>query len=247
MPRSKATQEVTCAICGQRFSLDNVRPIELVSDPLLESIKQAHPQAELTGYICLDDLAKHRLQLVQNILTGEKGELEAAARAVLESLQDEESVLARDVYADYSHKLTVGERIADRVATFGGSWAFIISFGSVLFVWILINSLRMLMQPFDPFPYILLNLVLSCLAAIQAPVIMMSQNRKEAKDRLRSENDYRINLKAELEIRNLHNKLDLLISHQWQRLLEIQEIQTEMLEGLAAGNQHGNGTGKPHA
>jgi uncharacterized membrane protein len=245
MPRYKAPQELTCEVCGKRFKPDSVRPLRMISAPLLQQVKQAHPHLTAHGYICLDDLMRCRLQLVQNILAGEKGELENAAKDVLQSLQDEESLLARDVYADYNEKITIGERIADRVATFGGSWAFIMSFGGVLFLWILFNSLVMLWHPFDPFPYILLNLVLSCLASIQAPVIMMSQNRKEAKDRLRSENDYRTNLKAELEIRGLHNKIDLLISHQWQRLLEIQEIQTEMLESLAAGNQHGSETQPP--
>ncbi len=122
--------------------------------------------------------------------------------------------------------------MADRVATFGGSWNFILIFGSVLLVWIAVNSIALLSKPFDPFPFILLNLVLSCLAAIQAPVIFMSQNRQEAKDRLRAENDYRVNLKAELEIRHLHAKLDLLLTHQWQRLLEIQQVQTDLLSEL---------------
>ncbi len=127
---------------------------------------------------------------------------------------------------------TLGQRLADHVASFGGSWTFIIFFASVLIVWIVINSVAMLGKPFDPYPFILLNLVLSCLAAIQAPVIMMSQNRQEVKDRLRAENDYRVNLKAELEIRHLHSKLDLLLTHQWQRLLEIQQVQTDLLEEL---------------
>ena len=131
-------------------------------------------------------------------------------------------------------KLTLGEALADRIATFGGSWRFIIVFGSVLLVWILINTIALAAKPFDPYPFILLNLILSCLAAIQAPVIMMSQNRQETKDRLRSENDYRVNLKAELEIRHLHEKVDHLLSRQWERLAEIQQIQIELLSEVAA-------------
>lgn len=111
-------------------------------------------------------------------------------------------------------------------------WASDSLFAGVLIVWITINSIAMMGKPFDPYPFILLNLVLSCLAAIQAPVIMMSQNRQESKDRLRAENDYRVNLKAELEIRHLHSKIDLLLTHQWQRLLEIQQVQTDLLEEL---------------
>jgi uncharacterized membrane protein len=134
----------------------------------------------------------------------------------------------------WSEALTsFGERLADRVAEFGGSWRFIITFGLVLVIWIGINSLVLLWRPFDPYPFILLNLVLSSIAALQAPVIMMSQNRQEAKDRLQSEHDYQINLKAEIEIRQLHIKLDQLINHSWQRLLEIQQVQTDLMEDLA--------------
>jgi len=119
---------------------------------------------------------------------------------------------------------------ADIVAEFGGSWRFIISFGVVLVLWMAFNVWAAAREVFDPYPFILLNLVLSCLAAIQAPVIMMSQKRQEAKDRLRSENDYRVNLKAELEIRHLHEKVDHLINRQWERLAEIQQIQLDMMQ-----------------
>ncbi len=138
----------------------------------------------------------------------------------------------------YVHNLlesewTVGERLADRIATFGGSWTFLICFAVFLALWIGFNSVVLYSRPPDPYPYILLNLILSCLAAIQAPVIMMSQNRQEAKDRLRSQHDYQVNLKAELEIRHLHEKVDHLLSHQWERLAQIQEIQLELLSELS--------------
>ncbi|HSA81745.1 MAG TPA: DUF1003 domain-containing protein, partial [Geminicoccaceae bacterium] len=123
----------------------------------------------------------------------------------------------------------------DAIAAFGGSWTFILLFGAVILVWVLINAVALLARPFDPYPFILLNLVLSCLAAVQAPIIMMSQNRQEARDRLRSENDYRVNLKAELEIRHLHEKLDHLLQHQWERLMEIQQIQIELMNEIAPG------------
>jgi uncharacterized membrane protein len=118
------------------------------------------------------------------------------------------------------------------IADFGGSWRFIIIFGVVLFLWVVLNSISLFWKPYDPYPFIFLNLILSCLAAIQAPIIMMSQNRQETKDRLRADHDYRVNLKAELEIRSLHEKLDHLLVHQWQRLLEIQGIQMELMEEL---------------
>ena len=137
--------------------------------------------------------------------------------------------LSKNVDSEFEGEWTLGERLADRIATFGGSWIFLILFGLFLLVWISINSFILYAHPPDPYPYILLNLILSCLAAIQAPIIMMSQNRQEAKDRLRSEHDYQVNLKADLEIRHLHEKLDHLLSHQWERLAQIQEIQLELL------------------
>lgn len=131
--------------------------------------------------------------------------------------------------ADFEQELSFGARLADGIASFGGSWAFIIVFGVFIMLWITVNVLALLWKPPDPYPFILLNLILSCLAALQAPVIMMSQNRQEAKDRLRSEHDYRVNLKAELEIRQLHEKIDHLLLHQWERLAEIQQVQIELL------------------
>lgn len=151
---------------------------------------------------------------------------------VINSLKEQE-LFAHDMNVEYDTRLTFGERLADRIAEFGGSLRFIILFGAILFTWIAINTVALLSKPFDPFPYILLNLVLSCLAAIQAPVIMMSQNRQEGRDRLRSEHDYQINLKAELEIRNLHEKMDHLLLRQWQKLMEIQQIQMDLMEEIA--------------
>ena len=128
--------------------------------------------------------------------------------------------------------MTFGERLSDRMAEFGGSWKFLIIFCAVLIVWIATNGVLIARRAFDPYPFILLNLILSCLAAAQAPIIMMSQNRAEARDRLRAESDYKINLKAELEIRHLHEKLDHLLRRQYNRLFEIQQIQIELLEEL---------------
>jgi uncharacterized membrane protein len=149
---------------------------------------------------------------------------------VLQSLRAEEEFISENINTEFARRRTLGERVADKMAEFGGSWPFIFAFTIVLAGWIVVNSTALLTRPFDPYPYILLNLVLSCLAALQAPVIMMSQNRQEARDRLRAENDYRVNLKAELEIRHIIAKLDQLVTHQWQRLLEIQRLQLELLE-----------------
>ena len=146
---------------------------------------------------------------------------------------EEEEALSRNLNQEFEDSLTFGQRMADRLADFGGSWTFISIFMTVLVVWMAINTWILLKQPFDPYPYILLNLVLSCLAAIQAPVILMSQNRQEARDRLHSEHDYEINLKAEIEIRKLHEKMDHLLMHQWQRLMEIQQLQVDLMEEIS--------------
>jgi uncharacterized membrane protein len=218
--------DLSCCCCGAQKPLSQVRPLDFQSPPIHARILRDHPQAGPGEHVCLDCISAYRLALVREALEAEKGELAQVEQDVLASLAEEEMV-ARNADAEFDEKLSVGQRLSDRMAGFGGSWAFIGAFGAVLALWILYNSLAS--ASFDPFPFILLNLVLSCLAAIQAPVIMMSQNRQEARDRARSVNDYRINLKAEIEIRSLHAKLDSLISHQWQRLLEIQELQMEML------------------
>jgi uncharacterized membrane protein len=168
---------------------------------------------------------------VKEVLQEEIGELSALDQEVIESLEQHE-ILSSDISKQFETKLTFGQRLSDRIASFGGSWRFIILFGAVLFGWIILNAIFLLNRGFDPYPFILLNLILSCLAAIQAPIIMMSQNRAEARDRLRAENDYKINLKAELEIRHLHEKIDHLLSRQYNRLFEIQQIQIELLQEL---------------
>ena len=151
---------------------------------------------------------------------------------VIDSMHQHE-LITKNVETTLEQKWTLGERLADKIATFGGSWTFLICFAIFLGLWITINTVVMVTRPADPYPFILLNLILSCLAAIQAPIIMMSQNRQEAKDRLRSQNDYQINLKAELEIQHLHEKLDHLLLHQWERLAQIQEIQLDLLSEMS--------------
>lgn len=173
-----------------------------------------------------------RLAQVEALLRQERGDLTKLDRQVARSIAHHETI-STNPEEHFESARTLGEKLADAIATFGGSWTFITSFGLVLAGWITLNAGALLATPFDPFPFILLNLVLSCLAAIQAPIIMMSQNRQEAKDRLRAENDYRINLKAELEIRLLHEKLDHLILRQWDRFEEIHRIQTALLEELS--------------
>ncbi|MCB0602887.1 MAG: DUF1003 domain-containing protein [Saprospiraceae bacterium] len=169
-------------------------------------------------------------QYLEQILATEDKHLQKLHQLVAEALQEQE-LISQNLLNPPSDTFSRGQRVADKVATFGGSWTFIITFLVVLVSWITLNILLM-SKAFDPYPFILLNLVLSCIAAIQAPVIMMSQNRKEEKDRQRAENDYLVNLKAEIEVRNLHQKLNLLMEEQFQTLLDIQKYQTELLEEI---------------
>ena len=179
-------------------------------------------------FVCDEDLARYRRRHVEMLLEDERGELGTLDREVLESLERGDLVAQSPDEVD--ERMTFGDRMSDRVATFGGSWTFILSFVTVLVVWMGLNASAWLFKPFDPYPFILLNLVLSCVAALQAPIIMMSQRRQESKDRLRAENDYQVNLKAELEIRLLHDKIDHQLSRQWSRLAELQQVQIDLLE-----------------
>lgn len=207
-------------------------PGGLIRPRLAECILRQVLHWSAEGFICLEDLNRFRAQYVETMLQEGVGEVASLEQSVVERIARHET-LTTDVDASLDRAPTFGERLADRVADFGGSWAFILTFGAIIALWMGLNSYLLASRAFDPYPYILLNLVLSCLAALQAPVIMMSQNRQEARDRLRARNDYLVNLKAELEIRMLHEKLDHLLRHQWERLMEIQEIQIELMNELA--------------
>jgi uncharacterized membrane protein len=226
-----ATALQVCQICKKPKSPHSGMVAELVRPSLLEFIKKETPGLDSKGFICFDDLGEFRKDYVKEVLQEEIGELSALDHEVIESLQQHE-ILSSDISKQFEKKLTFGERLSDHIAEFGGSWKFLITFGAVLLIWIAINGIILVTHAFDPYPFILLNLILSCLAAVQAPIIMMSQNRAEARDRLRAENDYKVNLKAELEIRHLHEKIDHLLRRQYNRLFEIQQIQIELLEEL---------------
>lgn len=226
----------TCPICEKQKPSSEGRPAEFVSGPVGDLIRKEHPDWGLDHVICHDCLYRFRNQYLTQALQAQRGELTAVEKEVLSSLSEHE-VLARNVDPEFEEAMSFGQRLADRVASFGGSWSFIIIFAAVLGGWIILNSATLIWHPYDPYPYILLNLVLSCLAAVQAPIIMMSQNRQEAKDRARAEHDYQVNLKAEIEIRQLHAKLDQLLYHSWERLLEIQQVQIDLMEELLSRKQ----------
>ena len=226
------TAPLVCQICKKAKPPNSGMIAELIRPSLLEFIKKKLPDLDSKAFICLDDLGEFRKDYIKEVLEDEIGELSALDQEVIESLEQHE-ILSSDISKQFEKKLTFGERLSDHIASFGGSWRFISLFGAVLFGWIILNAILLLNRGFDPYPFILLNLILSCLAAIQAPIIMMSQNRAEARDRLRGENDYKINLKAELEIRHLHEKIDHLLRRQYNRLFEIQQIQIELLEEIS--------------
>ena len=168
---------------------------------------------------------------MEHLVKKEVGQMTELEQQVLEKMQSNKFV-ADNVEPELEREYTFAERLSDKIAEFGGSWKFIISFLSMMFIWMALNVFWYQNKGFDPYPFILLNLVLSCLAALQAPIIMMSQNRQEEKDRIRSEHDYQVNLSAELQIRMLHEKLDHLMHNQHRQVVEIQQIQIELMQEL---------------
>jgi uncharacterized membrane protein len=199
----------------------------------LDLILKDHPNLLETDLISVNELNFYREKYISSFVSDNLDELGEMRDNVLQSLK-EHSILSTKLELEEQSELTLGQRIADRVAEFGGSWTFILSFFGFLTIWIIANIFFLRSRTFDPYPFILLNLILSCIAALQAPVIMMSQNRQEQKDRERSKKDFMINMKAELEIRILHEKLDHLIMHQQQELIEIQKIQIDMMNEIIA-------------
>lgn len=226
---------VVCAICNKEKSISEVIQGTSLKGSLVKTIRNEHPDWNSEDFICINDLNHYREKHIDEILENEKGILTSIESEVAKSLKDEE-ILAKNINAEFDANITLGQRIADKVADFGGSWKFIMIFTGIIASWILINTFILIKKPFDPYPFILLNLVLSCLAALQAPVIMMSQNRQATKDRYQAEHDYQVNLKAELEIRHLHDKMDF-ITHQWVKLMETQEMQMEIMEELLSKSQ----------
>jgi uncharacterized membrane protein len=217
-------------ISGTEFP-DNQKVLgSSLKDTLLSKIKESQPAFTNDSCLSFSEVNHFRNLYIQSALEKEVGTLSELEKEVIEALHKNQTI-ADDIDQTTEENLSYGQRLADRIASFGGSWTFIIIFFAILFSWISLN-LYFFTRPFDPFPFILLNLILSCLAALQAPVIMMSQNRQEEKDRERSKHDYQVNLKAELEIRMLHEKMDHLILIQQQKLFEIQKIQIEMLQEI---------------
>ncbi len=225
-------QTFTSTLSNQHFPVSEKVKGDSISLSLLKFIQRESPQFDSTGLIAISELNRYRHRFIESSLEKELGEIRILEKSVLDTLQNDQTLSDKINSETAARQLSFGQKLADRIAAFGGSWTFIIAFFCFILFWIATNVFWMMNKGFDPYPFILLNLILSCLAALQAPVIMMSQNRQEEKDRERSKDDYMINLKSELEIRMLHEKMDHLMLRQQQEMFEIQQIQIEMMSEI---------------
>jgi uncharacterized membrane protein len=223
-------KEIKCDVCHKNFPDEQLITGHGIRHEIEGLIRNDFPEWTDNSRICREDFNKYRIKYIVRLVEEEKGSIEVLEDAVVKSINENDIITVTSGIK--AEPLKVGDRISDKVASFGGSWKFIISFFFILILWIIANSVYLMSKPFDPYPFILLNLILSCVAAMQAPIIMMSQNRQEKKDRMRSENDYKINLKSEIEIRTLHEKVDHLLLDQWSKMMNIQQIQIEILEEI---------------
>ena len=215
-----------CVVCHKSFTDQALFPIELLQDSFVKFIQKTHTDCTTNDFICLKDVREYRLAHVHENYTTQNPSISAAERDVLKHFKNRKLIKEQK-----EHKsVNLGERWADKVAEFGGSWTFIIIFSIVLFTWIALNSWVIILKPFDVYPYIFLNLILSCLAAIQAPIIMMSQNRQEAKDRIRAEKDYKVNLRAALEIHHINNYLEDMVTTQMSHFKKSIDSHQEIIE-----------------
>ena len=217
-------------LSGKEFPENEKISAKNIRQSLLHFINKTHPNFSKSCFLSIEEMNEYREKYISEFLNKKLGNLTEVEKQVIQSVS-KNTMISTEVEED-EQEITFGQKLADKVAEFGGSWGFIIFFMSFLVIWILLNVFWLSNHGFDPYPFILLNLILSCIAAIQAPVIMMSQNRQEEKDRERAKKDYKINLKSELEIRELHEKIDHLIIHYQQDLLEIQKTQIDLLENI---------------
>ncbi|ASZ10839.1 DUF1003 domain-containing protein [Chitinophaga pendula] len=199
---------------------------------LYDLIRQDHPHFNNKCHLALSELTEYKQRYYEGFFSHEIGQLTEMEKQVMAKLKDHESITDKLDTGEESLPATYGERLADKIADFGGSWTFILIFLFFICAWMAVNIYLLANKGFDPYPFILLNLILSCLAALQAPVIMMSQNRQESKDRQRAKNDYMINLKSELEVRILHDKIDHLLLRQQQDMMELQQAQMDTLREI---------------
>lgn len=220
-----------CVICGNRFTITEGLFLRDLSDLLKEQVIQTNKYAKESSFICLKDLQKLRIDRMQKTIDQDL-KIDHQMSDQLQKELEKDTYVIKNINDTVYGKRTRGQKMADAVAKFGGSWQFIITFSIIIILWMTINVLHLFGVSFDPYPFILLNLFLSCVAALQAPIIMMSQNRQADRDRFDSENDYRTNTKSEMEIRVLHEKMDQLNEVQWPHILDIQKMQIEVLSEI---------------
>ena len=225
-------ETIPCQICGKKMMKNDLVSAALIPASIVDVIVKEHPLWSPEGYICHADLNRFRIDYVRDVLETVKKEYALLKETVRDDVK-EENHLPENINVELDRDLTFRDRFADKLADFAGSWAFIWVFFCVIFLWVALNSYILLSRPFDPYPYILLNLVLSILAAVQAPIIIMSQNRQDKRDRLHAERDYQVSIHTELEIHRLHKKIDYLLTNQGQKIMEIQNIQIEMTDELS--------------
>lgn len=222
-----------CIVDQQRYQVVDGMRLEELETSLRQMILKDFPQAHNSSFICSEHLVHYRLAKMDAMIENDYQQNDKV-NAQLSKILANHTYRVVDVNSELESSLTFGQRVADGVARFGGSWAFIISFVVVMLVWMLLNVLPIFSHHFDPYPFILLNLFLSMVAAIQAPLIMMSQNRAAEYDRLQAANDFKVNSMSEEEIRVLHSKVDHLIQQDEPNMLEIQKMQTQMLGEIQA-------------
>lgn len=240
MESSHKQSHATCAVTGKSHATSQLKLLRELQPGIAQALRERHPALNDDSLLSMEAVNAARLEYVRTLLEKQVGDLTKLDEEVVDSLHKQEVLSERPLSeSEEIQQLTFGQRLADKIADFGGSWTFILTFCGFLALWIVVNAGLLLTRPFDPYPFILLNLMLSFLASLQAPVIMMSQNRQEARDRQRAEGDYKVNLKAELEIRHLHEKMDYLLHQHATSLMEVQQIQLELLRELAHGRGHG--------
>ena len=205
--------------------------LKTIDTDIRSFILQKNKKLTIESQIPFITFMNYHFEYIKEKIIQDQNETKKINQEMLEQLKNKQ-IISQNLNTTINQKATFGQKSADAIAKFGGSWPFIFLFVVILGSWILLNTLHFFGLSFDRYPFILLNLVLSCLAAIQAPIIMMSQNRQAARDRIAADHDYQTNLKAELEISLLHEKIDYLMSQQWQQMLELQQLQIELLTQL---------------
>lgn len=218
-------------LSGKKFPAAERVKVGRIRQPVKGIILDDHKDLGDEDFIALSELNEYRQEYITRVLRKEVDWMSEIDYRTVDVL-NERSIIGSAMSRENVSEPNLGQRVADKVAAFGGSWTFILSFMGILVFWVVLNAVFLSNKGFDPYPFILLNLFLSCIAAIQAPIIMMSQNRQEAKDREKSQQDYMVNLKAELEIHFLHEKMDHLLIHQQQELLEIQKMQMDTMNEI---------------